>query len=155
MDYVSYRKEFDCEEQSLNNYIQRYARQASDDDIAQTHVLFDTENKKIISYYSTCNYAVQKDSLASWFKVSVKEIPATLIARLAVDKNYKGRGYGGLTLVEALKQIKKMSKLTGIKVIIVDALNEKAVSFYKNFGFIQFDESSTRLFLSISEIEKI
>lgn len=152
---ISYRRNFDCEEQSLNDYLQRYARKQSESDISQTHILLDRENQKIISYYSTCNYAVQKESVASNFRFPVKQVSATLIARLAVNKPYQGQGYGSHTLVEALKQIRSISKITGIKIIIVDALNESAISFYKNFGFIQFEDNRMRLFILVSTIKKL
>ena len=57
------------------------------------------------------------------------------------------KGYGASTLVEALKQIKTISRVTGIKIVIVDALNISAASFYKNFGFIEFDDDPMRLFI--------
>jgi len=139
----------------LNDYIQKYARKNSENDISQTHVLFDDENKKVISYYSTCNYSVQKESVASKFGAPVKQIPATLIGRLAVSKDFKKKGYGALTLVEALKQIKIISKVTAIKIVIVDALNESAVSFYKSFGFVEFDDDPNRLFLHTSAIDNL
>lgn len=87
---------FDCGEQSLNNYIQNYARNNSKEDISQTHILFDDENKKIISYFSTCNYSVQKESLASKFGVPVKQIPATLIGRLPLIQVIKAKDMGQL-----------------------------------------------------------
>ena len=146
---------FDCGEQSLNNYIQNYARSNSKEDISQTHVLFDDKERKIVSYFSTCNYSVQKESLASKFGVPVKQIPATLIGRLAVDSSYKGNGYGAITLVEALGQIRTISKVTGIKIVVVDALNASAVSFYKQFGFIEFDDDPMRLFISMSIIDTL
>ena len=128
------------------------ARKSCDEDISQTHVLFDFKNKKIISYYSTCNYSVHKESVMSKFGVPVKQIPATLIGRLAVDKTYKGKGYGVFSLVEALKQIRVISKVTGIKIVIVDALNDSAVSFYKHLGFIEFDDNQMLLFISMATI---
>jgi GNAT superfamily N-acetyltransferase len=116
-------------------------------------VLFDHDNKRIISYYSTCNYSIQKSSLKSKFGFPTPQIPATLIGRLAVDKNYKGKGYGGVTLAEALKQIRTVSKITGIKVVLVDALNDSAVSFYKAYGFNELDDDKMKLFMKVSDTE--
>ncbi len=116
-DNTKYRKSFDCGEQSLNDYLQKYARKSSDGDISQTHILFDFENKKIISFYSTCNYSVQQETLTSKIDVPVRQVPATLIGRLAVDKSCAGQGYGALTLAQALMQIKGISKITGIKIV--------------------------------------
>jgi ribosomal protein S18 acetylase RimI-like enzyme len=78
-----------------------------------------------------------------------------LIGRLAVDKNYKSKGYGGMTLAEALKQIRTISRITGIKVILVDALNESAVSFYKAYGFNELDDDKMKLFVKVSNLDMI
>lgn len=139
----------------MDEYIQKFARKNSQEGVSQTHVLFDDTNKKIISYYSTCNYSITKKSLLPFFKFPVKQIPASLIGRLAVDKAFQKKGYGELTLIEALKQIRGISKVTGIKIVIVDALNSSAVSFYKNFGFIELLDEPTRLFIKTSDIEDL
>ncbi len=55
--------------------------------------------------------------------------------------------------MEALKQIQAISKITGIKVVLVDALNESAVSFYKDYGFNELDDDKMKLFISIADIE--
>lgn len=70
-----------------------------------------------------------------------------------MDKNYKGKGYGGITLAEALMQILAISKITGIKVVLVDALNESAVSFYKAYGFNKLDDDKMKLFIPLADIE--
>ena len=152
---ANYRKKFDCAEPSLNDFLQKYARKSSEGDISQTHILFDDQQKKIISYYSICNCSIQKNAVASQFAVPVREIPATLIGRLAVDKSYKGRGCGTVTLAEALKQIRALSKIIGIKIVVVDALNEAAVGFYQQFGFIKFDDDPMRLFMKVAEIDTL
>lgn len=91
--------------------------------------------------------------MKSRFGFPTPQIPATLIGRLAVDKNYKGKGYGGITLAEALKQIRTVSKITGIKIVLVDALNHSAVSFYKAYGFNELDDDKMKLFVTTAEID--
>lgn len=67
--------------------------------------------------------------------------------------NYKGKGYGGITLAEALKQIRAISKIIGIRVVLVDAINESAVSFYKAYGFNELDDDKMKLFISVADID--
>lgn len=57
--------------------------------------------------------------------------------------------------MEALSQIRTISKVTGIKIVVMDALNASAVSFYKGFGFIEFDDDPMRLFISMSIIDSL
>lgn len=60
-----------------------------------------------------------------------------------------------MTLAEALKQIRTISRITGIKVILVDALNESAVSFYKAYGFNELDDDKMKLFVKVSNLDMI
>lgn len=78
-----------------------------------------------------------------------------LIGRLAVDSSFKKKGYGGHTLSEALKKIRSIAKDFGIKIVIVDALNESASDFYKGFGFIPFDDNQMKLFLTVAAIDSL
>lgn len=72
-----------------------------------------------------------------------------------MDKNYKGKGYGAITLAESLKQILTISRITGIKIVLVDALNESAVSFYKAHGFNELDDDKMKLFITVADIDSI
>jgi predicted GNAT family N-acyltransferase len=154
-DSASYRKAFNCGDSTLNDYIQKYARKQSQGNVSQTHILFDFINKKIISYYSVSAQSVKKESLLSKLGFPVKEIPGMLIGRLAVDITFRGKGYGGYTLIEALKKIRSISRDFGIKIVIVDALNATAVSFYKGYGFIEFDDNPMRLFLAVDSVDAL
>lgn len=82
----------------------------------------------------------------------VKDIPCILIGRLAVDKTFKGQGYGGKTLYAAHKKAKTLSREIGIQLILVHALNEKAKNFYKDFGFLEFDDEPLKLYKKVSDI---
>ena len=105
----------------------------------------------------------------SWFSLELTEIepivakklprypllPATMLGRLAVDKRYKGKGFGQLMLIDGLKKSYKASQQIASVALLVEAINEQAVRLYQKFGFIRFQSSSDRLYLSIKTIEKI
>lgn len=67
------------------------------------------------------------------------KIPAILIGRLAVHERLQKPvgpgGYGRRVLVEALLRCLALSDELGAWAIVVDALNERAASFYQRFGF--------------------
>jgi hypothetical protein len=47
---------------------------------------------------------------------------------------------------------RSISKITGIKIVLVDALNDSAMSFYKAYGFEELDDDKMRLFISINNL---
>jgi len=73
-------------------------------------------------------------------------VPAILLDRLAVDQSRRGKGYGELLLMDALKRCLG-AKDIGWMALIVDAKDEEAVAFYERYHFIRFSPTSNRLFL--------
>ena len=63
------------------------------------------------------------------------EIPAVLVARLAVDVSVQGRGLGGWLLADAMKRSISVAEELGIRIILVHATNDSARDFYLRFGF--------------------
>lgn len=84
-----------------------------------------------------------------------ERIGATLLGRLARDLTFKGQGVGELLLLDALKRALEMSRLIASAAVVVDAKNEKAHQFYRQFGFIPFPDSANRLFLPMATVEQL
>lgn len=66
-----------------------------------------------------------------------EQIPLLLIARLAVDAEYRGRGVGSALLVDALRRCLIASEIIGVRAVIAHAIDEAAVGFYTRHGFIR------------------
>ena len=82
-------------------------------------------------------------------------IGVTLLGRLARALAWKGQGLGELLLVDALKRAHAMSKHIASAGVVVDAKNDTAHRFYRDFGFIPFPDSEKRLFLPMATIEQM
>jgi GNAT superfamily N-acetyltransferase len=81
-------------------------------------------------------------------------VPAILLGRLAVDRSRRGKGYGELLLMDALKRCLG-AKDIGWMALIVDAKDEEAVAFYERYHFIRFSPTSNRLFLPRATIASL
>jgi hypothetical protein len=57
--------------------------------------------------------------------------------------------------VDALKRSLAMSKHIASAAVVVDAKDERAHQFYKEFGFIAFPETVNRLFFPMQTIDKL
>ena len=58
-----------------------------------------------------------------------------LFARFAVDEKLQGRGVGTSLLKDAFLRTVEASEIGGLAAILVDAIDDKMVTFYKNYGF--------------------
>ena len=82
-------------------------------------------------------------------------LPATLLARLAVDERHQGRRLGEHLLVHALRRALTTSREGDSLAIIVDAIDERARAFYEHFEFLVFPDQPRRLFLPMVTIARL
>jgi GNAT superfamily N-acetyltransferase len=80
-------------------------------------------------------------------------VPATLLGRLAVDQNYRGRGHGRFLLADALFRAVR-SEIASFA-IVVDAKDESARRFYERESFLPFPNQPLRLFRPMTDIAKL
>lgn len=56
-------------------------------------------------------------------------------ARKAVDQRVRGMQLGGALLQDALERATTVAQNTGVRALVVHALNERAKAFYEHYGF--------------------
>ena len=149
------RKSFDCGVKALNNYLQMMASQQSSRDNTRTFVLEDDKNPSvIIGYYTLTMASIDLTALPADLQKKHQNVHSSgLIARLAVDKRYKGKGFGEWLLVDALKKLLYASDSVAFPLIVVDA-KDGASDFYKKFGFVPFLDEKNRLFITVDSVRK-
>ncbi len=147
------REDFDCGVEALNVYLQRYARQNHENNIARSFVAVDQENR-VLGYYSVASASIEFESLPEDHAKRLPKypVPAVRIARLAVYCTRHGQGIGARLLVDALKRILAASADIGIKVVLVDAKNETARQYYRHYGFVDLRDVPMTLFLSVDTL---
>ena len=147
------REEFNCGEEALNTYLRRYARQNHERNIARTFVAVD-ETDRVLGYYSLASASIEFASLPADLAKRVPRypVPAVRIARLAVDRSMHGKGLGAALLANALRRILTASSEVAVKVVLVDAKNERAADFYRHYGFRELNDTPMVLFLPIETI---
>ena len=152
------RDNLDCGVESLNKYIKKIASQDLKRKAATVFVLRDSSAKNVMGYYTLSSFSVELTEIEPIVAKKLPRyplLPATMLGRLAVDKRYKGKGFGQLMLIDAMKKSYQASQQIASVALLVEAINEQAVRFYQKFGFISFQSSSDRLYLSMKTIEKI
>jgi len=149
------RKDFNCTRPSLNEYLQQFARQNDERNIAKTFVGVD-DNNRVLGYYSLSATSIEFEELPEDLakRLPCYPIPGAVIGRLAVDSSVEGQGLGARLLIGALQRILAASDEMAIKVVLVDAFDESAKDFYLHFGFIELPGHDLKLFLPIETIVK-
>jgi predicted GNAT family N-acyltransferase len=83
------------------------------------------------------------------------DIPVILIGRLAVQLSAQGQGLGELLLLNALSRADFLSRNVGIRLVEVDAINDKAKQFYEGYGFAALADNPRHLFLPLSAVRNL
>jgi GNAT superfamily N-acetyltransferase len=150
--------DFTCGEELLDNYLKRQASQDVRKKLAACFVLAAKESNVIQGYFTLSNNSIPQElipeDLKKHFPKSYLSIPATLLGRLAVDKNFKGKGIGELLLLDALKKSYEISKVIGSFAVVTDPINEKAEKFYLKYGFQKLPDSG-KMFLPMKTISQL
>ncbi len=142
------RQGFDCGRQELNAWLRQVARQHQDK--GKTFVAVREEAPTgICGYYALTLAELEHRHLPeAWRKKLPRRNPGVRLGRLAVDKQYQNKGLGELLLVDALTRAQRIYAEAGGIGLFVDALDEQAAGYYRNFGFTATPDNPLLLFLS-------
>lgn len=143
--------DFSCGVEALD----RYARQQISQDVKRGLAVcyFVQKNNNLIAFYTLSSATVDADQYLTVKKKGVGPhlpVPVTLIGRLAVDVSAQGKSLGGILLLDAIRRAIASSKNVASKALIVDAIDENAVSFYEKFGFVLIP-GSMKMLLTMDE----
>lgn len=150
------RSDFSCGNADLDDWLKTKAGQNQRRHNTRTFVALDPDGRRVIGYYATTTYRLDRDEAATAFGTGKKTypVPAVLLARLAVDREWAGRGVGRQLLVHALDGIGTASRAVGFEVVVVHAVDEGAVTFYARYGFTRFAVHPLHLFMPVKHLLK-
>lgn len=148
------RQSFDCGEPSLNHYLTALATQHHRAGVATTHVLVDGETPShVCGYYSlaAAQMLLAELSEADQRRLPRYPVPVARLARLAVASQEQGRGLGEALLQDAVKRCLALRGELGIHALLVDALHERAATFYRQYGFREVADHALALYLPLGK----
>lgn len=148
---------FDCGTAELNDFLRKTARQHREKGLSNTFVLLNEQTPQMVLGFFTLSFLeIDVSILPSGYArrlPKVSRLPAAKLARMAVDKQYQGKGYGAILLADAVKRITATIKESGgIVGFFVDAKNEQVKQYYLRFGFIPLQDSPLSLFLPLKSL---
>jgi GNAT superfamily N-acetyltransferase len=142
---------FDSGEQELDTWLREHAGGAEARRVARTFVWRDQENT-VFGYYALAGHRLLRDELPRAIgRGSPREVPAVLLARLALDRQLHGQGLGGALLADALERVVAATALVAARFVVVDALHEPAAAFYEHHGFRRVP-GTLRLVQKVSDV---
>ena len=143
---------FDCGEAVLDQWLRRRAVGNQSSGASKTYVVCD--DRRVIGYYCLATGAVRVDEAVGGIKRNMPDpIPMMLLGRLAVDREYQGKGLGRGLLRDAIQRTLQAAAIVGIRGVFVHAISPEAKRFYEGAGFHESPLHQMLLMISLKEAE--
>ncbi len=143
LDRSHNRGAFDCGEAALNNYLRLYALQNQErHQVGTTYVATDETQPDVVLGYYTLAMSELPSHILAGSPVPYRTIPVILLARLAVDQRFQGRGVGETLLSDALERSLRIAREIGCRLVILDAY-PSAVGWYAKYGLVELGGDPT------------
>lgn len=146
---------FDCGKEPLNAFLKRQAWNSQQAASAQTYVL--AKDLAVRGYYSLAASSITHDEATERVKKGLARhpIPVILLARLAVDVSWQGKGIGPALLKDALCRAASAADTIGARALLVHAQDESAKGFYEHFTFEPSPSDPYHLLLIMKDLRRM
>lgn len=143
--------EFMSGEPALDNWLKRRARANQANGASRTYVV--CEERKVAGYYALASGAVAVKTVPGRFRRNMPDpIPVVVLARLAVDGGWHGRGIGRQLFRDAARRVIHAADVIGIRGILVHAISEEAKHFYLALGFDRYPGETRTLVVTLTDL---
>lgn len=145
---------FDSGEETLDEWLRKRATKSGSSGGSRCFVI--CEGKTVIGYYTLCNGGVAHETAPKAMRRNMPDpLPAMLLGRLAVDRRYHNQGLGSGLLRDAMLRTLRLSQETGISLMFLHALHDRAKQFYISRGFVQSPLQPMTLMMTMATVQAI
>jgi GNAT superfamily N-acetyltransferase len=150
---------FDCGGEPLNNYLKRHAWSNQEkSSIGVSYVAIDEgAPRAVIGYFTLAMASVPREAFPKKYVRGMPpyELPLILLARLAVDRRFTGRGLGHALISEAFHISLRVADEVGCRCFVTDAYQDR-ISWYARYGFVPIEGAAEsgpqRMYLDLRTI---
>jgi GNAT superfamily N-acetyltransferase len=146
---------FDCGKPALDQWLKARALD-NEGRASRTYVVTATNGAQAgeaVGYYTLATGGVALSDMRGKHRHNMPNpVPVMVLGRLAVDHRHHGHGIGPALLHEAMQRTLEISRSAGVRMLMVHAIDDDAVTFYLRFGFHIFPAGSRTMFLLIETI---
>ncbi|MFH1795562.1 MAG: GNAT family N-acetyltransferase [Pseudomonadota bacterium] len=119
---------------SLDEWLRRRARSNQVSGASRTYVV--AVERRVVGYYCLASGALDlADAPGSVRRNMPDPIPMAVLGRLAIDREWQGKGLGAALLQDAVLRTSQAASVMGIRGLLVHAISDEAKAFYEHYGF--------------------
>jgi GNAT superfamily N-acetyltransferase len=137
---------------SLDEWLKRRARRNEADGGSRTFVV--CAARRVVGYYCLAAGSVLHATATGKVRRNMPNpVPILLLGRLAVDREWQGKGLGADLLADAVLRSIGAAKSVGVRAILVHAISDEARTFYEKHGFRPSPVEPMTLMVTIEEAQ--
>ncbi|MGA2039654.1 MAG: GNAT family N-acetyltransferase [Bryobacteraceae bacterium] len=145
---------FDSGVPALDDWLKRRAMANQASGATRTYVV--CEGERVVAYYALASGAIAQAGVPGKLRRNMPDpIPMAVLARLAVDVHYQGRGLGRALFRDAAVRVAHAADTIGIRGIVVHAISETAREFYISLGFDPCPSDGMTLVVTLRDLRAI
>ena len=142
---------FDCGVLPLDDWLKRRARNNALSGASHTYVA--CIGTRVVGYYALAAGGVEVGMAPGRFRRNMPDpIPVVVLGRLAIDRTQQGRGLGRALFRDASLRVLQAADIIGVRGILVDAISDRAKSFYEALGMMVSPIDSMTLMVTLAEL---
>lgn len=147
---------FDCGASPFNEFLSRHALGNHQSGTAKTYVAT-TDSHVVVGYYSlAASQILYADAPARLQKGAARHpVPVVLLARLAVDHAWQGKGLGAGLIKDAVIRVLTAAEGIGVRALLVHAKDNAAQAFYERYDFAPLPSYPMHLVLLLKDARRI
>lgn len=129
---------FDCGQPALNEWLIHRALNNQASGTSRTWVIVEAGSHDVVAFYASATASILRSSAPQRMRRNQPaEMPAVLLARMAVDGRHQGRGLGAALLKHFMLKAFEVAKSVGVRLLLIHAKDDEAKSFYVHYGFVE------------------
>jgi GNAT superfamily N-acetyltransferase len=146
-------EEFDCGKPALDERLRNRALTNQSSGTTRTWVVVEQGSSDVIAYYASSTASILRASLPTRIRRNQPEqIPAILLARMAVDQRHKGRGLGAALLKHFMIKALEVAQSVGVRILLIHAKDDEAKTFYSHYGFVESSFDPLTLVMLLADL---
>ena len=139
---------------ALDDWLKRRARANQASGASRTFVV--CEGDAAVGYYALATGGITlQDAPGRFSRKMPNPIPVVVLARLAVDQAYQGRGLGRALFRDSAQRVVNAADVIGIRGVVVHALSEEAKAFYLALGFDPSPNDPMTLLVTLQDLRAV
>ena len=142
---------FACTEPALENWLKQRAWRNQIDRASRTFVV--CAGADVVGYYALAAGSVLHGQTPGSIRRNMPEpVPVVILGRLAVHRDWSGRGLGADLLKDAVLRATRLAGQMGIRALVCHAISEEAKRFYLHHAFVESPIEPMMVMLNIAKL---